>query len=471
MGDTRPATTGADDDSTEKLQDLRRRLEQAQAGERSAQGLLESVASLTGVSDPVQVMRGVAENAVRHLGLPEVHIYRVNHEAGVLVEAARVALDTREGEMSLPGMAPVRHLDVESTPIEMRPGNQLAEFALSERTELMEPGGRSDTGTGGGRLFLEMRTSRGSGTGGRGVLVGVMVASWRDRPGDREVALLRSLASMGASAAEAARIDEFRSELVSAVSHELRTPLAAIRAYNELLLDEDAGPINEEQRLFLERIETTCMHLDRMVEDLLDLSRLRAGEMVIQRYPIDVVSVIEHIMDTLSPEAEKRDVSLSDEIVGDLPPISSNPDRLAQVLFNLVGNAVKYVHEGGSVLVRVAISDGGATPAARPSGRNAEEMCAVVESGRCLLIEVIDNGPGIARDELDRVFDEFYRGRSTERTTKGSGLGLAIASRLTRLLGGVLEVDSTPGEGSTFWLMFPIEVKQEDDDTRQEGTG
>ena len=451
MADRQPSTTNEERSAEEQLKSLQARLEKAQAGERRAQALLESVASLMGVSEPSAVMLGIAENAARHVGLPRVSVYRVDHDAGVLREAARVELDARDDERPLPGMAPVRSLPVDDEPVNMRPGNYLAEFALGERGELAREGA-----DGGGELLVQMRTADSSGARGSGALVGIIVGSWAERPSPREIALLGSLAEMGAAAAEAARIEEFRTQLVSGVSHELRTPLAAIRAYNELLLDEDAGEINEEQRLFLQRIETTCMLLDRMVEDLLDLSRLRAGQMVVRRSPVDVVGVIEHIMDTLSPEAAKRDISLTDEIVGDLPLISSNSDRLAQVLFNLVGNAVKYCNEGGSVVVRAGLSNGH-TPGRECRLDGECQPASTQQADQCMLIEVIDDGPGIAQDELDRVFDEFYRGRLTERTTKGTGLGLAIASRLTRLLGGVRDVDSTPGEGCTFWLMFPIE--------------
>ncbi len=454
MGNSQSSTTGDEHQSGATDRSLRAEIEKARAGEARAHSLLDAVASLMGVSDPVEVMRGIAENAVRHVGLPEVRVYQVDHDAGALVETARVAADGREGELPLPGMTPVQSLEVDAEPVAMKLGNSLGEFALGNRTEAVREAGAGEDG---GELLVQMRTARTSGAGNRGALVGIIAASWTERPTDEDVDLMCALASLGASAAEAARVEEFRSQLVSSVSHELRTPLAAIRAYNELLIDEDAGEINEEQRLFLERIETTCLLLDRMVEDLLDLSRLRAGEMVIRRSPVDVVAVIEHIVDALSPEAARRNVSLTDEIVGDLPLISSNADRLAQVLFNLVGNAVKYVQQGGTVLIRAAVCDP-ENGEQRQGSDGEQEAAGAPDRGRCLLVEVIDDGPGIARDELDRVFDEFYRGRLTEGSTKGSGLGLAIASRLTRLLGGVLEVDSIPGEGSTFWLMFPIET-------------
>ncbi|MGI5818063.1 MAG: sensor histidine kinase [Armatimonadota bacterium] len=455
MGDQRSATS--EQETEEQAGGLHKLLEAARAGERRAQALLESVASLMGLADQGEVLRGVAENAVRHIGVSRACVYRVDHDAGVLREVACVGRDAPNGELSDSGTAPRCAGESASGPIEMRPGSPLGEFSLSDRAHTLLPPDQAD-GPAGGTLLVQMRSGRGPDPGQQGVLVGLIAAACAEPPTQRQVELLRALASMGAAAAEAARIEEFRSQLVSAVSHELRTPLAAIRAYNELLLDEDAGEINEEQRLFLERIETTCLQLDRMVEDLLDLSRLKAGEMVIRRAPVDVVSVIEHIIDTLSPEARGRDVSLDDEIIGELPLISSNSDRLAQVLFNLVGNAVKYVHEGGSVLVRVGLTDADLCARRGRSGE-APDPAPGGGDGQCLLmIEVIDDGPGIAADELGRVFDEFYRGRLTERTTKGSGLGLAIALRLTRLLGGTLDVESTPGEGSTFYLIFPVEA-------------
>lgn len=454
MADRQSATTGSE--RVDELRELRHRLERAQAAELRAQALLQSTASLMGLSEPVEVMHGIAEEAIRSLGFQRVSVFRVDHDTGVLNEAVRLKLDNPDGEPSLPAMAPLRDLAVNPEPIEIRLGHPLAEFAMTDRTDRPLEPGLADGHSGDG-LLVQMRAAARPGSGETGALVGIIVASGDDRPTERQIGLLRALASLGAGAAEAARIEEFRSKLVSAVSHELRTPLAAIRAYNELLLDEDAGPINDEQRLFLQRIETTCLHLDRMVEDLLDLSRLRAGQMVIRRSPVDVVSVIEHIMDTLSPEAARREVSLREQVVGDLPLIPSNPDRLAQVLFNLVGNAVKYVDEGGTVIVRASLS-GEETTDESGNSRHRDAQSATTGVGRCMMIEVIDDGPGIAPDEMRHVFDEFFRGRHTEQTTKGSGLGLAIASRLTRLLGGVLDVESTPGEGSTFYLVFPIDA-------------
>ena len=227
-------------------------------------------------------------------------------------------------------------------------------------------------------------------------------------------------------------MEALRRQLVSSVMHELRTPLASIRAYNELILDGDAGPINDEQKLFLERIEMMSLRLERLVDDLLDLSRLRAGELAIRKAPADIGAIVDYTINALQPEAVRANIRLASDIAAGLPLIYTDADRLSQVLFNLAGNAVKYVGEGGDV-----------------------QLCAKI-AGPQLVLSVIDNGPGIVPEELEKIFDEFQRGRGAEGTAKGAGLGLAIASRLTRLLGGEIGVESVLGEGSVFSLRFPM---------------
>lgn len=442
----------SESDLAARLESVRARLAEAQVGERRSRGLLEAVASLVGSSDTVAVLTGIAENAVRHIGLHSAAVYAVDHQAGLIHRVALAELETRQGLRPLPGMAQVRLLDTPTEPVRLGPGNLLAEFALGhdpQRLIATDEAGERELEC----VLTQMRCGVGTEVRPAGALVGILVACSREPIVSHQMALLRALAVLGATAAETARIERLRTQLVSLVSHELRTPLAAIRAYNELLLDGDAGPINEEQRLFLERIELTCLQLDRMVEDMLDLSRLRAGELVVPREPVDVVAVIEHIIDTLSPEAARRQVTVREEAAADLPHISSNADRLAQVLFNLVGNAVKYVGAGGEVVVRALVGQGRDYAGCTIAGGSGKSGA---RPERCLVIEVIDNGPGIAPEDIDRIFDEFYRGQLTEGVTKGSGLGLAIAMRLTGLLGGELSVESTPGAGSTFRLLFPL---------------
>lgn len=411
-----------------------------------ALALLEAMVSLMALDDPDEVFAGVAEVAARHIDLSPVVVFAVDYDAGVI---RRVARAERHGSDVRLELEELRRLDGEPGGGEeqlMEPGRPLAEFAIGERPLQR----RRDEEAGAHRLLVQMR--RGGSDGPRAV-VGVIEATGDAEPAQEQVRLLRALAGLGAAAIESAGIDGLRSELISTVSHELRTPLAGIRAYNELLLDEDVGEINEEQRVFLQRIDRTCLQLDRMIDEMMDLSRMRAGEVQIPREPVDVRAVIEHIIDTLSPEARRREVDLRSEIDEALPLISSNADRLTQVLFNLVGNAVKYVSEGGNVLVRAGVEELSGGDELPPGVEKRLEGC---EGGRCVLIEVIDDGPGIAPEEQSRVFEEFYRARRMEGATEGSGLGLAIARRLTRLLGGTLDLTSEPDEGSTFYLAFPL---------------
>ncbi|MGD9497250.1 MAG: sensor histidine kinase [Armatimonadota bacterium] len=439
---------------------LQVRLEQAQAGERRAQALLESVASLMGGVDIDDALRGIAENAVRHIGFARVLIYRADQDAGALIPVARAEPDRADDHLPPAGLSNVRVEALAEEPVPLLPGHWLADFALDDELYRILDRAEVPAGSRSG-VLAQMRCGRRTPASPHGILAGVLAAYCDEQVTPRQVDLLSALASLGAAAADAARIEQFRTQLISAVSHELRTPLAAIRAYNELLLDGDAGEINDEQRLFLERIEATCLHLDRLVEDLLDLSRLRAGELVIHKEPVDVAAVIEHIVDTLSSEARRQEVELRSQVQPGLPLLMLDADRLAQVLFNLVGNGVKYTGRGGTVVVRAGVKPCAEYPQlrARDDARQPQSSCAET----CLAIEVADDGPGIAPEDINRIFDEFFRGRLTEGSAKGSGLGLAIAARLTRLLGGIITVHSTPGEGSTFALVFPLESDKPSD--------
>ncbi len=455
-------------DAPDEVAELRAQLERARAGERRARELLEALASLVSLDDTEALFRGIARNAVRHIGFRSVSVYEADHDAGTLREVARAETDSESDVASPEPMPQVRVIEPDVAPVELGPGNALAEFALSNRSRMILPeDGLS--GDGGDRYLVKMRTTKAD-SSLRSGLIGVIDACGGEDMTKQAKDLLRSLASLASAAAEARRVESFRTQLVSSVSHELRTPLAAIRAYNELLFDEDAGPINEEQRLFLERIEKTCLSLDRLVEDLLDLSQLRAGQLEIRKEPVDVATTIEHILDTLRHEASRREISLDAEIAGELPLISSNADRLGQVLLNLVGNAVKYVDYDGTVLVRAGLHERGKPSCSDKVTRSRDGVeDDRLSDRRLLVIEVIDDGPGIAPEDIEHVFDEFYRGRLTVGSAKGSGLGLSIARRLARLLGGSLEVESTPEEGSTFYLAFPIDDPKAETDGRPGG--
>lgn len=404
-------------------------LARAKADEQQVRVLFADAAAFFAAGNIAEVAAELARSAVAHLGLAEVSVYSLDHDQGLIVGVAR-AVATADGALLL------EDLDEE---IDARADSDLAAFASGRLSPAdrfvalpLPCGGAAASARPAVEVMVKM--SPALGPYGSGLVVGIVSAS--AKPGEtldaRAIELLCALVGLAAGATEEARMEALRRQLVSSVTHELRTPLASIRAYNELLLDGDAGPVNDEQKLFLQRIELMSLRLERLVDDLLDLSRLRAGELAIRKALSDVGAIVEYTINALQPEAVRANIRLASAIEPDLPLIYTDADRLSQVLFNLAGNAVKYVGEGGDVLLSARLSEAN------------------------LVLSVKDNGPGIVPDDLEKIFDEFQRGRGAEGTAKGAGLGLAIASRLTRLLGGTISVESALGEGSVFSLRFPM---------------
>jgi len=426
--------------SSDEIQQLREELAQARASEEGVRALLHDAVSFFASDDIDVILADLARCAVVRLPLVEVAIYRIDHDKGSLTGPV-CAVACSDGVVRLESLSEMIAADS---------GDVLAEFAAGRM--------RQDNSDSYVRLPIEqdaeagetllMRMRPAAGPRSEGLMLGVVCASAPagERLSDRTIELLGTLVDFTAGSSEHARIEQLRRQLISSVTHELRTPLASIRAYNELLLDGDAGPINEEQELFLQRIEATSMRLERLVNDLLDLSRLRAGELSIHKNPISVADIVDHTVNALQPEAMRGDIRLASVPEPNLPMIYSDADRLSQVLFNLIGNAIKYVGPSGDVQVRAALSE--------PAPDAGERWSDSAE----LIISVVDNGPGIAPEDLDKIFDEFQRGRGAEGMAKGAGLGLSIATRLIRLLGGKIAVQSTMGEGSIFSLSFPMDA-------------
>jgi signal transduction histidine kinase len=226
-----------------------------------------------------------------------------------------------------------------------------------------------------------------------------------------------------------------RNRFYASMSHELRTPINAVMGYNDLLLAGVYGPLGEKQELAVERAQKAAMHLRELVNDVLDISRLESGRQQLEVEPVDLAALVGDVFATVRPMAEAVGAEL--RLTAGSAPCTVDTDRrrLRQVLMNLVSNAVKY---GGGSPVWITCS--------RPDGGGA-------------VIEVVDGGAGIAPEDLGRIFDEFVQlGRDENGDSagvEGTGLGLPIARRITRLLGGTLDVSSTVGVGSTFRLTLP----------------
>jgi len=231
-----------------------------------------------------------------------------------------------------------------------------------------------------------------------------------------------------------ADIEKVNVQLISNISHELRTPLTCIKGYAETLLE---GAM-ENQALcgkFLRIINDEAHRLERLINDLLDLSMIDARQIQVRFKETDLSALLEQTVNVFQPVARKCDIIVKEDIPEKLPVISADEDRIRQVLINLIDNAIKYSHAGSTVTIGAML--------------NAKEV----------RISVADMGIGIPENERSRVFERFYRVEQDHNGTKtsGRGLGLAIAKYIIEAHGGTLSVDSVVGQGSTFSFTLPLE--------------
>jgi signal transduction histidine kinase len=236
-----------------------------------------------------------------------------------------------------------------------------------------------------------------------------------------------------ANLVELADATRAKDQFLAVMSHEMRTPLNAILGYVDLLDLGVADELTEAQRAHLARIRVGGRHLLDLINDVLDLSRADARKLELDIRPVDVAAVLEEVTTLLESQAQAKGLELRTELCPEpLPPAMADLQRLRQVLTNLVANAVKFT-DRGTVQVR----------------------CSPPENGMVRIV-ISDTGIGIAPEVLPLIFTEFFQAEGTlTRNYGGSGLGLAIAQRLTRLMGGEVLVDSTPGRGSTFTVLIP----------------
>ena len=229
------------------------------------------------------------------------------------------------------------------------------------------------------------------------------------------------------------RIDEMKSELISVVSHELRTPLTSIKAYTETLLDNLKNPSFTMHEKFLGIINEECDRLTRIVNDVLDLSRMDSGRRKLKSENLDLNRILDEILPAVEPQLLARRLTVERAFATGLPALEADPDLLKQVLVNLINNSAKFSREGTSITIHAMTA--------------GDRMQIVVE----------DRGMGIPPDKLSRVFERFYRVEEggAERVG-GSGLGLAIVKSVVELHGGTVKVESELGQGSRFVLELPM---------------
>jgi signal transduction histidine kinase len=227
--------------------------------------------------------------------------------------------------------------------------------------------------------------------------------------------------------------DQVKSAFLATMSHELRTPLNSIIGFTGILLQGLAGPLNDEQRKQLGMVQNSSRHLLALVNDVLDISKIEAGQLKINFAPCDPRASLEKTVKLVAPLAEKKGLALKLEMPDHLPPLVTDLCRFEQVLLNLVNNAVKYT-ETGSVTIRVTL-----------------------EPDDILQVAVIDTGIGIKPEDLPHLFKPFRQLDSgLARRYEGTGLGLSICRKLLDLMGGSIQVASEVGRGSTFTVRLPL---------------
>jgi signal transduction histidine kinase len=227
-----------------------------------------------------------------------------------------------------------------------------------------------------------------------------------------------------------------KSQFLANMSHELRTPLNAILGYTELILDDIYGEVPEKVREVLERVQKSGQHLLGLINAVLDLSKIEAGQLTLSVSDYSLSDVIYTAVASVESLATEKHLQLIVEVSLDLPVGQGDERRLAQVLLNLLGNAIKFT-DAGKVNVRATAAED------------------------AFLVAVSDSGPGISDEDQAKIFEEFQQADSSSTKQKGgSGLGLSIAKHIVEMHGGRIWVESRLGKGSTFWFTLPVHVER-----------
>jgi signal transduction histidine kinase len=270
-------------------------------------------------------------------------------------------------------------------------------------------------------------------------LGGILV--WRQQSFNRhEIQFLSRLSSRAAPALVNARLynavqqaNLAKTKFVSIVSHELRTPMTSIKGYTDLMRQGTVGPLNPQQLGFLDVVNSNVERMAALVADLADISRIETGRLKLEFGWVDVPESVGQILKNLRPRLDEKHQILEASLAPGLPKVYADPNRLAQVLTNLIGNACKYTPEGG----RIGI--------------------AASSQGKFVRLEVSDNGIGISPQDQVQLFTQFFRSEDpVVRNEQGWGLGLDLTRRLVLMMGGQIGFRSKLGEGSFFWVTLPI---------------
>jgi len=286
-------------------------------------------------------------------------------------------------------------------------------------------------------------------------LIGGLVVR-RRAPGqfqEETVDLLQTFATQSALAIQNARLfreienkgreleiaSKHKSEFLANMSHELRTPLNAILGYTELILDKIYGEVPENIQEVLERVEKNGRHLLGLINDVLDLSKIEAGQLTLSLNDYSMKEVVETVVAAVESLAAEKNLELKVAVSPDVGYGKGDAQRISQVFLNFVGNAIKFT-EAGEVRIEATTSND------------------------TFMVSVSDTGPGLSEGDQEKIFEEFHQvNGSSTRAKGGTGLGLSIAKRIVEMHGGRIGVESTLGKGSTFWFTIPVRVERQRD--------
>jgi signal transduction histidine kinase len=240
-----------------------------------------------------------------------------------------------------------------------------------------------------------------------------------------------------------AESQQARDEFVASLSQELRTPMTSITGYTDLLLGESVGMIGEMQRKFLQRIKANIERMGSMLNDLIGVTAIDAGQLEIRPGVVDMAEVIEDTIIGARAQLEENEITLNMHLLEDMPPVEADPDSVRQIMSNLLGNAIKSTPAGGVIEISTSMENSPASPQD--------------ETPSFLKVSVRDSGGGIAEKDMHRVFERFYRAERPLIEGLGeTGVGLAIVKSLIEAHGGRVWVESEIGEGSIFHFILPV---------------
>jgi signal transduction histidine kinase len=427
---------GAPGGLREEVERLRRDLAEAREQQAATSGVLAVLGRAT--SDLDAVLETVVDSA-RHLCRADIALifllegdtYRLAIASGPLSEEDRVYLAQHP-------LAQDRGTLTGRVGLERRP-QQIADVLADPEY------GRLDIQRHGG-----FRTTMGVPMLLDGEVVGVLVV-WRtevDPFSERATELLTTFATQAAIAirnvdlvhalqarsAEVEVASRHKSEFLASMSHELRTPLNAVIGFSEVLLERMFGDLNDRQEDYLRDIWSSGKHLLELLNEILDLSKVEAGQMTLDPTEFSLQEALGHGLALVRERAARHGIRLGLEVAADVGPVRADELRIKQVIVNLLSNAVKFTPDGGRVEVR-----------ARTEGSE-------------VLVTVADTGTGVAAEDRERIFESFQQGGRRASTTEGTGLGLTLSKRIVELHGGRIWVDSQMGVGSTFGFAIPAGV-------------